>query len=145
MAESDQVRPPAIALLPQYLYELRKAIRPLFLLTMSVDEVTPVLHRLERDRVASHVQWVGPQKANVFFGACAAVQTVRTLADRPLNTLSAEADFMLGALLGYDLQQQCCRYLQRRCAAEGEADRGQPLEPSVGAPELWSEASGSLH
>ncbi len=33
---------------------------------------------------------------------------------RPLNELTPEEDFMLGALLGYDIRMQCERYCQRK-------------------------------
>ena len=36
---------------------------------------------------------------------------------RPLNALTAEEDFMLGTLLGYDREQQCRRFLTRSGAA----------------------------
>ena len=37
----------------------------------------------------------------------------RALVIRPLNALTAEEDFMLGTMLGYDREQQCRRYLTR--------------------------------
>ena len=33
------------------------------------------------------------------------------LSKKSLNDLSLEEDFMLGVMLGYDVQQQCKRYL----------------------------------
>ncbi len=43
---------------------------------------------------------------NVFFGRRACLETIRPLLSRPLSDLSPEEDFMLGALLGYDLTMQ---------------------------------------
>ena len=33
---------------------------------------------------------------------------------RPLNLLTPEEDFMLGAMLGYDICAQCERYCERK-------------------------------
>lgn len=37
---------------------------------------------------------------------------------RPLNQLSPEEDFILGALLGYDIRMQCECYCSRKCQKE---------------------------
>lgn len=37
---------------------------------------------------------------------------------RPLDQLSPEEDFILGALLGYDIRMQCERYCSRKCQKE---------------------------
>lgn len=102
-----------MALLPQYLYEFHKGVRRLFLLTMTPHEARAVQQRLERECVAVYVQPVGLSKVNLFFGRAPYVETVRRIVLRPLNELTPEEDFMLGALLGYDGEQQCRRYLQR--------------------------------
>lgn len=141
MAEPAQMRTPVTALLPQYLYELRKGVRPLFLLTMSCDEARDVVQRLARDGVAWHGQQVGEHKVNLFFGQPAPVATVRWLVDRPLNQLSPEADFMLGTLLGYACEQQCQRYLERvgaatrcgDCVSSAAAEGGCGAAPAGGA------------
>ncbi len=39
---------------------------------------------------------------------------IRLIVDRPLNLLTPEEDFILGAMLGYDICAQCERY----CTAE---------------------------
>jgi hypothetical protein len=48
---------------------------------------------------------------NLFFGRTACVETVRTIATKPLSHLTPQEDFILGTLLGYDREQQCNRYL----------------------------------
>lgn len=43
------------------------------------------------------------------------MDAIRLMVTRPLNELSPEEDFILGALLGYDIRRQCERYCQRKC------------------------------
>lgn len=102
---------PHYHILANSLYELDRGVRPLFLLTVAVEELPFVVRRLERDAVAHFIQTVNSGKANVFFGQPAQVDTARHLARKPLNRLSPEEDFMLGTLLGYDRENQCRRYL----------------------------------
>ena len=113
MALPDQVTTPALAMLPHCLYELRKGVRQLFLLTMQQHEGAEVQKRLHRERVAMHIQDVNARKLNVYFGQVRFVEIAKRIAVRPLNQLSPEEDFMLGILLGYERGQQCQRYLAR--------------------------------
>ena len=46
--------------------------------------------------------------------SCACLDAVRMFVHKPLNELSAEEDFMLGVMLGYDLPMQCERYCTRK-------------------------------
>lgn len=100
-----------IALLPQYLYELGRGVRQLFMLTMTPREAQAVQARLAEDGIAWYLQPVSELKVNLFFGHPQFVAVARRIAVRPLCQLSAEEDFMLGTLLGYDREQQCRRYL----------------------------------
>jgi hypothetical protein len=115
-----------IALLPQYLYELGKGVRQLFMLTMTPREALAVLSRLDQDGIACHVQRVSDLKVNLFFGNAQFVSVARRIAIRPVHQLSAEEDFILGALLGYDREQQCKRYL-------GKLDMGLPALVAIAA------------
>jgi hypothetical protein len=134
-AAQVQERVPAAALLPQYIYELRKGVRQLFLLTMTCGEARQVRQRLAREPVAVHCQSVNDNKVNVFFGAPALVATARLIADRPLHQLSPEADFMLGTLLGYACEQQCERYL-RKCGED--AEQADAVARSMACDVSWS-------
>lgn len=96
-----------------HLYELGRGVRPLFLMTLASRELPLLLARLERAGIDHFVQQVSPAKANLFFGRDAFVAVARALVIRPLNALTAEEDFMLGTMLGYDREQQCRRYLTR--------------------------------
>ena len=42
------------------------------------------------------------------------INAIRFLVNQPLNKLSPEQDFILGAMLGYDICVQCKRYCDRK-------------------------------
>ena len=105
------------------LYEYRRGVRCLFMMTMSADESYHVVGRLCRECIAHYVHGVNRKKVNVFFGNAAFVETTRTVVNKPLTALSPEEDFMLGTLLGYDREQQCRRL--RTSVACGDCRDGQ--------------------
>ena len=70
--------------------------------------------RLERLGIAYRIQSVTDSKVNLYFGNRMCLETVATFIHKPLNELSAEEDFMLGAMLGYDIAGQCERYCKRK-------------------------------
>ncbi|MCW2274845.1 DUF2023 family protein [Rhodoblastus acidophilus] len=103
-----------LRLLHHHVYEYGRGVRALFLMTLTRTELTRALDRMAKLGIDHFVQEVCPAKANLFFGRRAFVDVARSLATRSLNLLTPEEDFMLGALLGYDREQQCLRYLARR-------------------------------
>ncbi|MFG1360223.1 DUF2023 family protein [Xanthobacter pseudotagetidis] len=103
------------------LYEYRRGVRCLFMMTMSADDSRQIVGRLCRECIAHYVHDVSGHKVNLFFGNPAFVETTRTVVNKPLTALSPEEDFMLGTLLGYDREQQCKRFLARRCGVPPEA------------------------
>jgi hypothetical protein len=46
------------------------------------------------------------------------MEAIRLIVTRPLNQLTPEEDFILGAMLGYDICAQCERYCKRKCKRE---------------------------
>lgn len=104
---------PVLRLLHHNIYEYSRGVRALFLMTINRRELELALGRLETQGIERFVQELGPAKANLFFGRPAFVAVARSLVTRPLNALTAEEDFMLGTLLGYDGEQQCRRFLAR--------------------------------
>jgi len=58
---------------------------------------------------------VGNKNINIFFGKEECINAIKLMVNRPLNQLSPEEDFILGALLGYDIRVQCERYCKRKC------------------------------
>ncbi len=100
------------------LYELDKGVRQLFMLTVSWADLPGVVARLAAEQVDHYVHRLNDSRVNLFFGRAALVDTVRRFVDKPLCELTAEEDFMLGTLLGYDREQQCRRYLERTATIE---------------------------
>ena len=103
------------------LYEYRRGVRCLFMMTMSAAESRQIVGRLCRECIAHYVHDVNCHKVNLFFGNPAFVETTRSVVNKPLTALSPEEDFMLGTLLGYDREQQCRRFLARRGGVAPEA------------------------
>lgn len=99
-----------------YIYELKKGIRRMALFTTSARHRSFIENRLESQDMDFVVQEVNTFNINVYFGARECIDVVRCIVDRPLNELSPEADFMLGAMLGYDIRVQCLRYCGRKSA-----------------------------
>ncbi len=104
---------PVLRLFHHCVYEYRRGVRSLFLMTVSRRELELVGGRLLGQGIDHFVQELNPDKANIFFGGPAFVAVARCLVTRPLHALTAEQDFMLGTLLGYDGEQQCRRFLTR--------------------------------
>lgn len=96
-----------------YLYEYTRGVRSLFRMTMSAAQAEPIIERLTVEAVEHFVQEVDDDRVDVFFGRAVVVATARRLASKPLGLLSPQEDFMLGTLLGYDLELQCRRFLAR--------------------------------
>jgi Protein of unknown function (DUF2023). len=105
---------PVQQIFTHYLYEYRKGVRLLFMMTMSAAEAALIVPHLQAAAIDHFLHEVSTTKVNVFFGRAAPVATVRQVVNKPLHALTAEEDFILGTLLGYDREQQCERYLSRR-------------------------------
>ncbi len=95
------------------LYEYSKGVRGLFLMTTERAALPALMARINHYQVASFIQPVTKSKINLYFGKSLLVEVCRQMITKPLSSLSAEEDFILGTLLGYDREQQCARYLQR--------------------------------
>lgn len=104
---------PVLRLFHHSLYELRRGVRALFLMTVSRPELELVHPKLVTQDISYFVQELNPAKVNLFFGSASHVAVAQLLVTRPLYALTAEEDFMLGTLLGYDCEQQCRRFLTR--------------------------------
>jgi uncharacterized protein DUF2023 len=117
---------PVLRLFHHHAYEYSRGVRALFLMTIRRRELALMISKLEARGIHHFVQDVSPVKVNLFFGRPAFVAVARSFVTRPLNTLTAEEDFMLGTLLGYDGEQQCRRFLVR-------SGRGMPEEAPLAA------------
>lgn len=59
-------------------------------------------------------QDAGERSVNIYFGRPECIDAIRLLVTRPLNLLTPEEDFILGALLGYDICMQCERFCTKK-------------------------------
>lgn len=97
-----------------YIYEFKKGVRNLILCTMSNACAQFVIKRLEQQQIAYLEQKVTDHKVNLYFGKKACLDTVSTFINKPLNLLTPEEDFILGAMLGYDITMQCERFCNKK-------------------------------
>lgn len=100
-----------------HVYEFQKGVRRMILYTTAKKNCPFMLQRLESRNIDYIIQPAGPNNINLFFGRKECIQAIRCIVTRPLNKLSPEEDFILGAMLGYDLCAQCERFCKRKAAA----------------------------
>lgn len=97
-----------------YIYELKKGVRQMVLYTTKRKYEDFAVKRLINQKINYIIQPVGNDKINLFFGRKECINAIRFLVNQPLNKLSPEQDFILGAMLGYDICVQCKRYCDRK-------------------------------
>ena len=109
-----QVLPPEAKVLMNHIYEYKKGVRRMILFTCNRRFEQQACHRLYRQSIDYVVQPAGKENVNVYFGRRECLDAIRLFVTRPLNELSPEEDFILGAMLGYDICAQCERYCERK-------------------------------
>lgn len=99
-----------------HIYEYEKGIRYMVLCTLSPTDCEAILNKLHSRGIDYYTKPTpGGANINLFFGRKSCIDTIRVfLADCHLHELSDERDFIVGAMLGYDICQQCDRYQDRR-------------------------------
>ena len=107
-----------------HIYELMKGLRHLILFTTTEEHRLAIVQKLETHGISLLIQSVAPgsNKINVFFGDQTCIDVLETFDADYLSELSAEEDFMLGVMLGYDRVKQCERYLSVRARQERPTD-----------------------
>ena len=111
--------------LMNHIYELNKGVRQMVLFTCNKKYGQQAVERLESQGIPYVLQPAGQQNLNVYFGRRECLEAIRLIVTRPLNQLTREEDFILGAMLGYDLCAQCERYCKRKkgkCECDGTCD-----------------------
>ena len=106
---TERIIPGEIRIFLNHIYEFKKGVRNMVLYTMSKEHEEFAIRRLKNQKISYMIQEVGTNKINLFFGKAECMEAMRHIIIRPLNQLTAEEDFILGAMLGYDLCQQCKR------------------------------------
>ncbi len=96
--------PVELKVLMNHIYELNKGVRQMVLFTCNKKYGKLAVERLESQG-----------NLNVYFGRRECLEAIRLIVTRPLNQLTPEEDFILGAMLGYDICAQCERYCKRKC------------------------------
>lgn len=84
------------------------------LYTMNKEFQEFAVKRLMNQGITYWIQEVGPHKINLYFGHPECIEVICHFIKRPLNCLTPEEDFILGAMLGYDIRQQCKRYCNKK-------------------------------
>jgi Protein of unknown function (DUF2023) len=97
-----------------HIYEYQKGLRKLILHTLPEKNYHEAVTRLTRLGIPFHVQRSAGSRINVFFGSGECIDVVKSFGNRELNQLTPEEDFILGAMLGYGIQDQCARYIRFR-------------------------------
>ena len=115
MSQTGQmVVPSEMKVLMNHIYEYKKDVRRMILFTCNRRFEQQACHRLCRQSIDYVVQPAGKENVNVYFGRRECLDAIRLFVTRPLNELSPEEDFILGAMLGYDICAQCERYCERK-------------------------------
>ena len=112
----------SLKVLMNHIYELHKGVRQMVLFTCNKKYGEQAVSRLESQGIPYILQPAGRQNLNVYFGRRECMEAIRLIVTRPLNQLTPEEDFILGALLGYDICAQCERYCKRKGGCNGKCD-----------------------
>lgn len=107
--------PPDMKVLMNHIYEYKKGVRQMVLFTFNKRYEDYATARLKRQNISYILQPVGNDRINLFFGRKQCLEAIRLMVTRPLSQLTPEEDFILGAMLGYDICAQCERYCERKC------------------------------
>lgn len=106
----DEVVPIEMKVLMNHIYEYEKGVRRMVLYTFNARYADYAVRRLTHRHINYILQPAGRGTVNLFFGRKECLDAIRIIATKPLNELSPEEDFMLGAMLGYDITMECERY-----------------------------------
>jgi hypothetical protein len=110
----NDILPVEMKVFLNHIYEFKKGVRHLILYTTKQQYLNMVTDRLENQKIDYTVQMVNNGNVNVYFGDNRCIDAIRLMISVPLNKLSPEQDFILGAMLGYDICGQCSRYCERK-------------------------------
>lgn len=94
-----------------HLYEYGRGLRRLVLHTTRSEYRGTITDRLEKKDISYLIKDVTNTKINVFFGESYCIEVLRTFPHLNLYNLPPDKDFILGAMLGYDMKVHCKRYL----------------------------------
>ena len=86
------------------------------LATLANDDIPYAEERLRSRQIPYFAQPTpNTERTNLFFGCKECMEAIRHfVSGRSLNSLAPEEDFIIGAMLGYDICRQCERYCRRK-------------------------------
>ena len=116
--QNETALPIDMKVLMNHIYEYKKGVRRMVLFTFNKRYEEFATSRLERQNISYIIQPVGNDRLNLFFGKRECLDAIRLMVTKPLCQLSPEEDFILGAMLGYDICAQCERYCERKNRCE---------------------------
>ncbi len=99
-----------LKLFSHLLYECKKGVRSAALCTIDSDYRDRAIAKLHINDMAYFICPLHNGMSNLFFGENICIDVLKKICNKPLNKLSPEEDFMLGAILGYSMCEQCKRY-----------------------------------
>lgn len=108
------INPTDMKVFLNHVYELKKGVRQMVLYTANKRCRNFAEQRLKSQKIPYIVQEVDSERINLFFGRPECINAIRIIVNRPLNQLTPEEDFILGAMLGYDICAQCKRFCSRK-------------------------------
>jgi hypothetical protein len=111
---TSEAMSPTMKVLMNHIYEYKKGVRRMILFTCNRRFEAFATNRLCRQSIDYVVQPAGKENVNVYFGRRECLDAIRLFVTCPLNELTPEEDFILGAMLGYDICAQCERYCERK-------------------------------
>lgn len=111
---TPDINPVELKVFLNHIYELKKGVRQMVLYTTNKRYEDFAVKRLRSQRIKFVIQPVDDERINLFFGKAECIEAIRMMVTRPLNLLTPEEDFILGAMLGYDICAQCKRYCTRK-------------------------------
>lgn len=111
---TPDINPVELKVFLNHIYELKKGVRQMVLYTANRKIEDFAVKRLKSQRINYIIQSVDDESINIFFGKPECIDAIRMIIDRPLNKLTPEEDFILGAMLGYDICAQCKRFCTRK-------------------------------
>jgi len=97
--------------LKHHIYEYKKGLRRLILFTCNSKKVDDAIDILKKLNISFVLLPIRGKNVNIFFGDSICLDVIKVINKKALNEYTAEEDFILGVMLGYDRKQQCQRYL----------------------------------
>lgn len=95
-----------------HIYEYEKGLRNLILHTTSATNREKIEEKLNLKEIPYIIQEIERNMINIFFGNENCINVLNAIGKKSLTEYSAEEDFMLGTMLGYDRVRQCQRYMK---------------------------------